>query len=69
VRDYAKASGDFKFAASVASFGMVLRRSAHRGSATLDAALELAQEGLGSDQAGYRREFLNLIRRAKEVMK
>jgi len=48
---------------------MVLRRSAHRGSATFDAALELAQEGLGKDEAGYRREFLDLIRRAKDVMK
>jgi Ca-activated chloride channel family protein len=69
VRDYAKASGEFKFAAGVASFGMVLRRSAYRGTATLDAALELAQEGLGKDEAGYRREFLDLVRRAKEILK
>jgi Ca-activated chloride channel family protein len=69
VKDYAKASGEFKFAAGVASFGMVLRRSAYRGTATFDAALELAQEGLGKDPHGYRAELLDLIRLAKQIVK
>jgi Ca-activated chloride channel family protein len=67
VKDYAKASGEFKFAASVATFGMLLRRSAYRGTATLDGALELAQEGIGKDPFGYRAEFIELIRKAKQV--
>ena len=65
VRPYAQAGGDFKFAASVAGFGMLLRQSQFAGSATFDAVLELAAEGLGRDEGGYRREFLELVRRAK----
>lgn len=63
------ASADFKFAAAVAVFGMVLRDSEHKGGATLDTALELGSEGRGSDRGGYRGEFLALVRKAKEVAK
>ncbi len=62
---YARADKDFKFAASVASFGMLLRGSAHKGSADFDTVLELAQEGLGRDPHGYREEFLGLVQKAK----
>ncbi len=51
---YANASDDFKFAAAVASFGMLLRDSEYRGNATYNAVLELATEGLGQDGHGYR---------------
>lgn len=61
---YGKASGDFKFAASVASFGMILRGSEHKGSATFDTVLELAGEGKGSDEGGWRAEFINLVKKA-----
>ena len=64
---YAKASPDFKFAASVAAFAMILRDSQHKGTATYDAVLELAAEGKGPDKSGYREEFLDLVRRAKEI--
>jgi Ca-activated chloride channel family protein len=67
VRSYAQASGDFKFAASVAAFGMLLRHSQYSGSATFDAVLELAQEGIGEDQGGYRAEFLELVRKARDA--
>ncbi len=61
---YARATGDFKFAASVALFGMLLRDSPYKGTASFAAALELAQEGRGSDPEGYRAEFIELIRAA-----
>jgi Ca-activated chloride channel family protein len=64
---YAKASEDFKFAASVAAFGMILRDSPHKGTATLGAVLELAQEGLGPDEGGYRAEFLTLVQKAQAI--
>jgi Ca-activated chloride channel family protein len=51
----------------VAGFGMVLRESQHRGSATYDAVLELAQEGLGRDESGYRREFVELVKKARDI--
>ncbi len=65
--DYANASPDFKFAAAVASFGLVLRDSPYKGNATLGAAIELAQEGKGTDAAGYRAGFIELARRAEAI--
>ena len=44
---FAESSNDFRFAAAVAEFGMVLRDSPHKGNATLDSVLELAHEGKG----------------------
>jgi len=64
---YAAASADFKFAASVAAFGMILRDSPHRGSATYDAVIELAGEGAVRDDHGYRAEFLSLIHKARRL--
>lgn len=68
-RAFAKASTDFRFAASVASFGMILRHSPHRGNATLDAVAEIAQSSLGVDKSGYRSEFVGLVRSAKALQK
>jgi Ca-activated chloride channel homolog len=62
-------SGDFKFAAAVAEFGMVLRDSEHKGNGTLGAVLEWAQEGKGSDGNGYRAGFLELVRKAQALKK
>jgi Ca-activated chloride channel homolog len=63
---YGQASRDFRFAAGVALFGMLLRDSPHKGTAGWDAAIELAQEGVGSDLEGYRIELVELIRAAKQ---
>ena len=61
----ASPSADFRFAAAVAAFGMVLRDSEHRGSATIDQVLALAREGLGEDREGYRAEFIRLAEKVK----
>jgi Ca-activated chloride channel family protein len=52
---------DLRFAASVAAFGMILRESEHRGSATLDDVLTLAGRSIGRDVGGYRKEFVRLV--------
>ena len=66
--EYAKASGDFRFAASVACFGMLLRDSGHKGTATYDSLLErLASEDMGRDEGGHRTEFLDLVRKARAL--
>lgn len=61
------ASEDFKFAASVSAFGMILRDSEHKGGATFDTVLELADDGVGDDTHGYRREFISLVKKAKQI--
>ena len=62
-----KSSPDFRWAAAVASFGMLLRDSPHKGMATWDATLEMAREGKGDDSTGYREECLTLMERAKSI--
>ncbi len=64
---YGKASRDFKFAAAVASFGMLLRDSSYKGQATFDGILELAEEAKGDDKGGYRAEFIGLVQKAKAL--
>ncbi|MDQ1258023.1 MAG: Ca-activated chloride channel, partial [Candidatus Hydrogenedentes bacterium] len=58
---------DFRFAAAVASFGMLLRNSEHAGTATFDSVIGLAREGLGEDAHGYRSEFIGLAQKAREL--
>ena len=58
------AGDDFEFAAAVGAFGMLLRGSANKGTASYATVLELAQAGLGGDKEGYRREFVELVKKA-----
>jgi len=52
---------NLKFASTVAEFGLLLRDSKYKGSASYDSLLERAKECLNNDETGYRREFINLI--------
>jgi Ca-activated chloride channel homolog len=61
------ASADFRFAASVASFGMLLRGSQHAGASDWDRVREWAQAATGEDSFGYRTEFLGLVGKAAEL--
>jgi secreted protein with Ig-like and vWFA domain len=63
----AEGAADFKFAASVAAFGMLLKDSAHKGSANWDTVRQLALDGKGPDPLGYRGEFIQLIDKARGV--
>lgn len=66
--DFSVASKDFKFAAAVAGFGMLLTESPHKGNATYDKVLTWAQEGQDKeDKSGKRREFIDLVKRAKDA--
>jgi Ca-activated chloride channel family protein len=68
-KKFGQASEDFKFASSVAAFGMLLRGSQYAGKMTVDAVLEIAQSSKGQDKHGYRAEFLELARAAKRLGK
>ncbi len=57
---------DFKFASSLALFGMVLRDSEHRGNGDLDLAQKLAESGKGADGKGMREEFIQMIKKMKD---
>ncbi|MBN2474291.1 MAG: von Willebrand factor type A domain-containing protein [Pirellulales bacterium] len=64
---FGQASPDLQFAAAVASFGMLLRDSPHKGTATYEAVREIATASKGADASGYRAEFLQMVGRAKEL--
>ncbi len=65
---FAQASADFRFAAAVAEFGMILRDSPYRGNATLAGVIEAATAAKGEDPHGYRAEFVQLAKLAAELM-
>ncbi len=58
---------DFRFAAAVAAFGLVLRDSANKGSASLSLVTEIAAGALGPDENGLRKEFLGLVEKASTL--
>ena len=53
-------SGDFKFAASLAELGMLLNDSEYKGDASYDSVIDLARDGIGEDELGFRTEFLHI---------
>jgi Ca-activated chloride channel family protein len=57
-----EASTDMNFAAAVALYGMQLRKSKFYNNATIKDVLELAKKGKGSDEEGYRSEFIRLVK-------
>lgn len=65
----AKTSDNFRFAAAVAQFGMLLRNSEFKSAATYDNVVSLARKAKGADEEGYRAEFIRLAESAKMLAK
>jgi Ca-activated chloride channel family protein len=62
-------SDNFRFAASVAEFGMLLRNSEFKSTSSFDNVLNLARKAKGSDEEGYRSEFVRLVESAQMLAK
>jgi Ca-activated chloride channel homolog len=58
---------DLQFASAVAAFGMLLRDSEHRGTATYANVRKLAADAVGEDRNGHRAEFLDLVNAAERL--
>jgi len=56
-----KSGRNIDFAAAVAEWGMLLRNSEHKGSANYNQVLEIARKAKGTDNEGYRAEFIRLV--------
>jgi Ca-activated chloride channel homolog len=74
VRDPADGSGardgaseDFRFQTAVVEFGLLLRESEFRGSASFGHVLNAARDALGADPDGYRADFVRLVQAAQAV--
>lgn len=61
------ATADYKFAAAVVGYGLLLRDSPYKGDLTWEKVQSLAEEGQGPDREGYRMEFLQLVRQARAL--
>ncbi|HEX8353694.1 MAG TPA: VWA domain-containing protein [Pyrinomonadaceae bacterium] len=64
---FRNASENFKFAAAVAEFGMLLRDSRYKGQSSFGGAAELARASTGADLRGYRSEFVRLVETARTL--
>ena len=60
--DLVNTSENFRWSASVAAFGMLLRESDYINGFTYDQVISMAQSAKGEDQEGYRIEFINLVK-------
>ncbi len=58
-------SNNFRFAAAVAGFGMLLRDSEHKGKSSYANVITLAENAKGEDAEGYRAEFIRLVKAAE----
>jgi Ca-activated chloride channel family protein len=58
---------DFRFAAAVAEFGLILRDSPYKGSANLADVLTRAEGATGYDPEGHRKEFVELVRKVSDI--
>jgi Ca-activated chloride channel homolog len=58
----AKTSDNFRWSASVAAFGMLLRESEYVKNFSYDEVVQLAQRAKGEDVEGYRVEFINMVK-------
>ncbi len=63
--NFDSASEDFKYAASVALFGMQLRNSDFINSFESKDVITMAEAGKGMDKDGYRAEFIRLVKSYK----
>jgi Ca-activated chloride channel family protein len=60
-------SDNFKWSASVAMFGLVLRDSKYKQQSDINKVLQLSKASLGNDEHGYRSEFISLVYKSKDL--
>ncbi len=65
----ARTSENFRFAAAVAEFGLLLRNSDFKAAASYDNVLNLARKAKTTDEEGYRAEFIRLVESARLLTK
>jgi Ca-activated chloride channel family protein len=64
VLDLEETSDSYRFSASIAEFGLILRDSEFRQDASLEQVVSLAKDARGEDEEGYRAEFIKLAKLA-----
>jgi len=67
VLDLEDTSDNFRFSASIAEFGLILRNSQYKEEATMEHVIAMAKAARGEDEEGYRSEFLKLVKLADSL--
>ncbi|MGE0083597.1 MAG: von Willebrand factor type A domain-containing protein [Desulfococcaceae bacterium] len=62
---FENASENLRFSASVAGFGMLLRKSEFKGSMSYGEVIRIAKNARGKDENGYRAEFIRMAEQAE----
>ncbi len=66
--DLERTSDNFRFAAAVAEYGMILRGSEYLEQGSLADVLEMARAARGTDNEGYRGEFIKIVRTTESLL-
>jgi len=66
--DFDNTSNNFRFAAAVAAYGMLLRNSAYIGKINYTRIRKIAGNALGDDVLGYRKDFLQLLKKTMALV-
>ena len=56
-----ESSENMKFSAAIGAFGLILKQSEYKGTATKNMVLKLSKSATSFDSFGYRLEFINLV--------
>ncbi len=62
-----QSSGNFRFSAAVAEFGLILRNSQYLEDASMEQVIVLAKDAKGLDEEGYRSEFIKMVKLADSL--
>nr|WP_214460422.1 VWA domain-containing protein [Flavihumibacter fluvii] len=68
VVSWKEASANTKFAAAVAEWGMILINSTFKQQSSFESILNLASGALEHDDQGYRKEFIELVKKSKQLL-
>lgn len=67
IKTFAAQTPDFKFATAVAGFAQLMKKSKYVQGIDYQWITETAQQAKGSDEYGYRSEFIQLVRNANQL--
>ena len=65
--DLAQTDDDYRFAAAVAEWGMLLRNSKYKAKSSYKQVIDLAKNAIGKDEEGYRKEFIRLVELSEKI--
>ena len=59
--DIYESSENMKFSAAIGAFGLIMKQSEYKGTATKNMVLKLSKSAILFDSFGYRQEFIEMV--------